>query len=88
MAACACAAPGTLIPIHPATQAPAPQALAIQATPENQATSAQALATVAPAKPPTQAAQPVIATEFTPSNPAQVSLAAGRPQFVEFFASW
>jgi hypothetical protein len=30
----------------------------------------------------------VIDNEFHPSNPATVSLAAGRPQFVEFFAFW
>ncbi len=31
---------------------------------------------------------PVIATEFTPTDPATVSLAAGKPQLVEFFAFW
>jgi PBP1b-binding outer membrane lipoprotein LpoB len=31
---------------------------------------------------------PVIDNEFHPSDPTTVSLAAGRPQFVEFFAFW
>ncbi len=31
---------------------------------------------------------PVIKTEFTPTDPATVNLAAGKPQFVEFFAFW
>jgi hypothetical protein len=57
-------------------------------------------ATVAPADPPTQAAPteqvapteqaagPALDNEFHPSDPATVSLATGRPQFVEFFAFW
>lgn len=37
-----------------------------------------------------QAAQPVRDPnrDFTPSDPAAVTLAAGRPQLVEFFAHW
>jgi len=30
----------------------------------------------------------VISEDFVPSDPATVSLAAGRPQLVEFFAFW
>ena len=35
---------------------------------------------------PTQ--EPTVETGFTPSNPAIVKLAAGKPQLVEFFAFW
>jgi hypothetical protein len=59
--------------------------------PTTQAAPTQQAATLAPSEPPGQAAptaQAVISTEFTPSDPAQVSLAAGRPQLVEFFAFW
>lgn len=66
--------------------APASQAAPTQQIVPAQATAAQAqsqpLATVV--APP----QPVIASDFTPSDPAQVRLAAGRPQLVEFFAFW
>ncbi len=34
-----------------------------------------------------QAAKP-ISKEFTPSNPKNVKLNAGKPQLVEFFAFW
>jgi hypothetical protein len=34
------------------------------------------------------ATEPVIKTEFTPTDPATVNLAAGKPQLVEFFAFW
>jgi hypothetical protein len=41
------------------------------------------------AVPPTQpAVQPLIDNEFRPSDPAQVNLAAGQPQLIEFFAFW
>lgn len=49
---------------------------------------------LAPAQPsvlsPTElpATAQVIDNEFHPSDPASVSLAIGRPQFVEFFAFW
>jgi hypothetical protein len=46
----------------------------------------EALSSTAPPDTPTTA--PVISTEFTPTDPATVSLAAGRPQLVEFFAYW
>lgn len=44
-----------------------------------------------PASAPTEAVSataPAIKTEFTPTDPATVNLAAGKPQFVEFFAFW
>ena len=44
-------------------------------------------ACAAPASAPS-ATPVVIKTEFTPTDPATVKLAAGKPQFVEFFAFW
>jgi hypothetical protein len=45
--------------------------------------------TAPPAEAPTQAPTAfVISDEFTPSDPETVSLAAGKPQLVEFFAFW
>jgi len=35
-----------------------------------------------------QPTPPVIETHFTPTDPATVNLAAGKPQLVEFFAFW
>ena len=32
--------------------------------------------------------EPTVETGFTPSDPATVKLAAGKPQLVEFFAFW
>jgi hypothetical protein len=32
--------------------------------------------------------EPVVKTDFVPTNPNQVRLAAGKPQFIEFFAFW
>jgi uncharacterized protein YcfL len=42
------------------------------------------------ALPQSTAAQPakLISKEFTPSNPKNVKLNAGKPQLVEFFAFW
>ena len=42
----------------------------------------------APTQPAAPTTAPVIKTEFTPTDPATVNLAAGKPQFVEFFAFW
>jgi len=76
----------------PATQSPAlpsTQAAAVELTPIGQAPTTDLPATVASEGPPNQSAiQPVISNEFIPSDPAQVSLAAGRPQLIEFFAFW
>ena len=33
-------------------------------------------------------AEPVVKTDFVPTDPNQVRLAAGKPQFIEFFAFW
>lgn len=73
LAACA---PAAAPSAAPPTQAAEPPPVAAP-------TQAQALA------PPTaQAANPLPDDQFRPSDPAQVNLAAGRPQFVEFFAFW
>jgi len=56
------------------------------ATPAPAAIAPQGPAPTQPASAPTTA--PVIKTEFTPTDPATVNLAAGKPQFVEFFAFW
>jgi hypothetical protein len=44
----------------------------------------------AAALPDTPAPAPTVAvkTDFTPTDPTTVNLAAGKPQFVEFFAFW
>lgn len=43
-----------------------------------------------PAAPPETQSQPVkaVKTDFVPTDPANVNLAAGKPQLVEFFAFW
>ena len=56
------------------------------ANPAPAAIAPQGPAPTQPAVVPT--ASPVIKTEFTPTDPATVNLAAGKPQFVEFFAFW
>ncbi len=45
------------------------------------------LAACGPAATP-EAAPPAANDDFRPTDPAAVSLAAGRPQLVEFFAFW
>jgi hypothetical protein len=91
LAACAPAATPTAppaIPVTPAEQAaPAePASGAVNASPTQ---AAAPLPSGSTAEPPTVLpTQPVISNEFTPSDPSQVALAAGRPQLVEFFAFW
>jgi len=66
---------------------PAP-AVSTQASAASQPTSALSVVNTAPSQP--TAAQPtkLISKEFTPSNPKNVKLNAGKPQLVEFFAFW
>lgn len=102
LAACAPAAQPAAQAV-PTQQTAPTQAVASQAQSQPLATVAAAEATVAAAEttvvaaestvaaaepPAALPAQPVIATDFTPSDPATVSLAAGQPQLVEFFAFW
>lgn len=49
------------------------------------ACATNAPAGVAETQPPTAEA---LKTDFVPTDPASVNLAAGRPQFIEFFAFW
>lgn len=75
----ACSTPRPTLPAPIAnTQAPA----------VSQPTSAPVVVNTAPPQP--TAAQPAkpISKEFTPSDPKNVKLAAGKPQLVEFFAFW
>jgi len=61
------------------------------ASPAPAAIAPQGPAPTQPASAPTEAVSataPAIKTEFTPTDPATVNLAAGKPQFVEFFAFW
>jgi hypothetical protein len=77
--ACASAAPTATLPAPAAsTKAPA----------VSQPTSAPLVGTIVPPQP--AAVQPTkpISKEFTPSDPKNVKLAAGKPQLVEFFAFW
>jgi hypothetical protein len=69
-----------------ASAAPAPtEAPAVTQPPAAAPTSSEARAVPTDAPAPTA---PVVKTDFTPTDPATVNLAAGRPQFVEFFAFW
>ncbi len=80
----ACATPEPTLPA-PAVSTKAPVV--------SQPTSAPAVVNTAPPQPtvaqPTtvQPAKP-ISKEFTPSDPKNVKLNAGKPQLVEFFAFW
>jgi hypothetical protein len=49
-----------------------------------------ACATNEPAAVPKTQSQPVeaVKTDFLPTDPASVNLAAGKPQLIEFFAFW
>jgi len=93
----ACSTPTPTLPAPIAnTQAPAvsqpTQSPAVsqptQAPAVSQPTSAPVVVNTAPPQP--TAAQPAkpISKEFTPSDPKNVKLAAGKPQLVEFFAFW
>ncbi len=75
----ACSTPQPTLPAH----AVSPQTPAV-----SQPTSAPSVINTAPPQP--TAAQPakLISKEFTPSNPKNVKLNAGKPQLVEFFAFW
>lgn len=60
--------------------------IAACSTPEP-ALPASAGANIASLQPTTKVVKP-ISTEFTPSDPKNVKLSAGKPQLVEFFAFW
>ena len=84
----ACSTPRPTLPAPIAnTQAPA-VSQPTQAPAVSQPTSAPVVVNTAPPQP--TAAQPAkpISKEFTPSDPKNVKLAAGKPQLVEFFAFW
>jgi hypothetical protein len=91
LAACAPAATPTSPPAiqeTPAEQA-APDEPASGPVNASPAQVAATPPTSAPVEPPAALpTQPAISNEFTPSDPTQVALAAGRPQLVEFFAFW
>jgi len=72
-----------------ATQ-PTPPAPAVnpQAPAVSQPTSAPAVVNATPPQPPAAQLAKPISKEFTPSNPKNVKLNAGKPQLVEFFAFW
>jgi hypothetical protein len=55
---------------------------------EAPATDIPAPTAVEPTIAPPTATAFVISEDFTPSDPASVNLAAGKPQLVEFFAFW
>jgi hypothetical protein len=85
LAACAPAAtpnPPPAIPVTPAE----PASGAVNSSPTQAAAPLPAGSTAEP--PSVLPTQPVISNDFTPSDPSQVALAAGRPQLVEFFAFW
>jgi PBP1b-binding outer membrane lipoprotein LpoB len=84
----ACSTPTPTLPAPIAnTQAPA-VSQPTQSPAVSQPTSAPVVVNTAPPQP--TAAQPAkpISKEFTPSDPKNVKLAAGKPQLVEFFAFW
>lgn len=99
LAACSQAFPTVQVSEPPADSQPAATDSPAEAAPP---ASTEAEAGAPPAEPPTQAAQPTgepaaaTPTEPTPlgspelkaSDPATVSLAAGKVQLVEFFAFW
>jgi len=75
----ACSTPAPTLPA-PATSTKAPAA--------GQPTSAPVVVNTAPPQPTVAQAAKPISKEFTPSDPKNVKLAAGKPQLVEFFAFW
>ena len=84
----ACSTPTPTLPAPIAnTKSPA-MSQPTQAPAVSQPTSAPVVVNTAPPQP--TAAQPAkpISKEFTPSDPKNVKLAAGKPQLVEFFAFW
>lgn len=84
----ACSTPAPTLPAPAAnTQAPA-VSLPTQPTTASQPTSAPVVVNTAPPQPTAAQAAKPISKEFTPSDPKNVKLAAGKPQLVEFFAFW
>ncbi len=81
----ACSTPAPTLPAPvvrtqaPTVSQPTPAPAVVNTAPP-QPTAAQPTAVVQPAKP--------ISKEFTPSDPKNVKLNAGKPQLVEFFAFW
>ncbi len=81
IAACASATPSATLP------APAVNTQAPVVSQPTQAPAAAAQPTTALQSTATKVVKP-ISQEFTPTDPKSVKLAAGKPQFVEFFAFW
>lgn len=97
--ACGSAAPTPAAPSAPTTAAGGATATAIAGAPAvasptaakitpERTTAPEATSTANLLPTPTSTGLPAAANEFRPTDPALVSLVAGRPQFIEFFAFW
>ncbi len=87
LSACGTATPAPGLPTPTTGLASAPPTSAPAESSSSGTGGSETLPTSAPtAAPPATA--PAIKTDFTPTDPTTVNLAAGKPQFVEFFAFW